>query len=138
MLAKWQAIILSLFLFRIILNKVDAQGIEIWEVQGEGAVSPLLGQWVTLENNIVTARSNGFFIIQTPPERADGNPLTSDAIVVADAFFGQTGSIVTVSGTLQEEDGLTILAPPGLEITSTGAQQPLPPPVMLTAELPAA
>ncbi len=136
MLAKRQAIILFLHLFGIILNKATAQSFEIWEAQGEAAVSPLLGQAVTLENNIVTARSNGFFVIQTPPERADGNPLTSDAIVVADAFFGQPGAVVTVSGTLQEEDGLTILAPPGLEIIPTGEAQPLPPPVVLSTDLP--
>lgn len=119
------------------LNKLCAQPLfSISEVQGPGNDSPLLEQLIRLENVIVTARGNGFFVLQAPAAQYDNNALTSEAIIVTDAFFGQPGDVVDVTGTVYEEDGMTVLANPGLSISNTGENLPLPAPVLLTEDLP--
>ncbi len=130
------AILATLVLFRIIPNNASAQPLEIWEIQGSGAASPYLGQAITTEGNIVTARGNGFFFIQTPDERADEDPLTSEGLLIADAYFGSVGDVVNISGLVEEQDGMTVLSGPGLSITPTGQSMNLPVPAVFTGQFP--
>jgi len=101
------------------------QLLEIHEIQGSGASSPYEGSPVTTEDNVVTAVGlNGFFI-QTPTERSDADPSTSEGIFV---FTGSpppavsVGDLVDVSGTVAEYFGLTeINGSPTVTITGTGS-----------------
>lgn len=127
---------IPLCLFGIFLNSTIAQNTQIWEIQGTGASSPVVGQTVTTQNNVVTARGNGFFTIQSRIEDSDNDPSTSDAIVVANSYFGQVGDVVNVTGQVLEEDGLTVLAGPGLIITPTGQTAPLPEAVAFSSSFP--
>ncbi len=74
-------------------------------VQGERDMSPYEGKSVRLEG-IVTARLRGGFFIQTPDDKTDNNPKTSEGIYVftksepnADATIG---NLVSVTGTVEE------------------------------------
>jgi len=77
----------------------------IGEVQGEKNASPFAGQSVRL-TGIVTARLKGGFFLQTPDDKVDGNPNTSEGIYV----FTKTeptgeatiGNLVSVTGTVEE------------------------------------
>ncbi|MEM7585079.1 MAG: hypothetical protein AAF560_16935 [Acidobacteriota bacterium] len=63
-------------------NDCASMAVEIFDIQGSGSSSPLAGQTVTTEDNIVTAvRAEGFFI-QTPDARDDLDPDTSNGIFV--------------------------------------------------------
>ncbi len=104
--------------------------IEIWEIQGPGMSSPLEGENVLTRDNVVTGVIwNGFFL-QTPDERSDGDPETSDGIFVyTDAPPDvQAGDLVDVVGTVQEFFGWTELSNP--RVTTTLAGQELPDPVI--------
>jgi endonuclease/exonuclease/phosphatase family metal-dependent hydrolase len=132
-----RAILLNLLfclLFGINLNNIQAQSLEPWQVQGDGLSSPYLGQTVTLEGNIVIAKGSGFFFIQSPEDRSDNDPMTSDALLVAAAYFGGVGDVVDVTGLVAEEDGTTTIV--NASVTGTGNSLPLPSPVMLTDEFP--
>ncbi len=77
----------------------------ISDVQGEKAVSPDEGQTARL-TGIVTARLKIGFFIQTPDDKTDGNPATSEGIYVytgnETAFQTAVGSLVSVTGTITE------------------------------------
>lgn len=73
-----------------ILND-DAALLEIWQIQGDGASSPYLGQPVMTRDNIVTAVGPQGFFMQTPDRRADRSRLTSNGVYV------YTGSQPTVT-----------------------------------------
>lgn len=127
----------ALCLFGIFPNKLSSQpAFAIHEVQGTGNESPLLGQLITLQGNIVTSRGDNFFVIQSSGVDYDNNDLTSEAVVIAGTYFGSPGDVVEITGTVHEEDGLTIIANPGLSVTNTGEDLPLPPPVVLTENIP--
>ncbi len=127
----------ALCLFGTFPNKLFNQpAFAIHEVQGTGNESPLLGQLITLQGNIVTARGDNFFVIQSPESEYDNNSLTSEAVVIAGTYFGSPGDVVEVTGTVHEEDGLTIIANPGLSVTNTGEDLPLPAAVTLSETLP--
>jgi len=77
---------------------------EIFEIQGSGLTSPFDGQFVTTEDNIVTAVGPEGFFIQTPDARDDNDPLTSNGIYV---FTNSTptvsvGDQVDVTGEIEE------------------------------------
>jgi hypothetical protein len=110
---------------------------EIWEIQGSGPASPLVGQRIRTTDNIVTAigfsdgAPNGFFI-QTPDARADGSDQTSNGIFV---FTGgaptvAVGDQVDVTGTVAEFFTMTELTGPAFTVDSSG--NPLPAAVLLT------
>ncbi|MBA2621587.1 MAG: hypothetical protein H0U87_10345 [Acidobacteria bacterium] len=74
-------------------------------VQGDKNASPFEGQTAQL-SGIVTARLKSGFFIQTPDEKTDDNPATSEGIYV---FTGSeptgdatVGNLVTVTGTITE------------------------------------
>ena len=83
--------------------------VEIYEIQGAGAVSPFNGEVVESLNNIVTALAPDGFFMQTPTARTDGDVNTSDGIFV---FTGSApgvavGDQVDVLGTINEFFGFT-------------------------------
>jgi len=102
---------------------------EIYEIQGNGAVSPYAGQTVETRDNIVTAVGNQGFFIQTPDFRADGSAAgTSNGIYV---FTGgvptvAVGNQVDVKGTVTEFFDFTEYTNSGLVITVDASSMPLP------------
>ncbi|HKK78092.1 MAG TPA: hypothetical protein VJ933_00630, partial [Phaeodactylibacter sp.] len=118
----------------MILNSCLAQVLPISTIQGAGATSAYEGQLVTTLGNIVTAKGNGFFFVQSPPADVDDDPLTAEGLLVLEAYFGDVGDVVTLTGTVVEEDAMTALA--DVAVTPTGATLPLPAPVVLDNELP--
>ena len=110
--------------------------VEIYEIQGAGLTSPLVGDTVTTEANVVTAlASNGFFI-QTPDDRADADPETSNGIFV---FTGgapgvTVGDVVDVTADVSEFFDFTELG--GAAVTVLASGSPLPAPVALDAATP--
>jgi predicted extracellular nuclease len=100
--------------------------LEIYEIQGAGLASPVLGQVVTTLDNPVTAlASNGFFI-QTPDGRADADPETSNGVFV---FTGgapgvAVGDRVDVTGTVVEFFDFTELQPDAVTVISGGSALP--------------
>jgi predicted extracellular nuclease len=110
--------------------------LEIFEIQGNGLASPYVGQLVKTLDNIVTGvASNGFFI-QTPDDRVDADPETSNGVFV---FTGgaptvQVGDQVDVQGNVAEFFNLTEITGPAVTVDSAGS--PLPAAVMLNASTP--
>ncbi|MCB1055776.1 MAG: lamin tail domain-containing protein [Acidobacteria bacterium] len=78
--------------------------VEIYQIQGSGLTSPLLGQTVTTRDNVVTALDTNGFFIQTPVSRTDGDPETSDGVFVftGSAPLVAVGDSVDVTGEVQE------------------------------------
>ncbi len=77
----------------------------ISEIQGDKNVSPFVGEYVRA-SGVVTARTRNGFFIQTPDDKIDNNPNTSEGIFV----FTRTepggeaaiGNLVSVTGTIAE------------------------------------
>lgn len=115
-----------------------AHGVEIWQIQGSGTSSPLHGQVVTTEDNTVTAVGSGFFVMQTPEDRSDGDLRTSDGILVrrsASAPVVHSGDRVSVRGRVVEHYGQTELRD-GTEVTVTSRGHRLPNPIRLDRSTP--
>lgn len=97
------AFILSLFVF---VTGASAQKNRlIGDVQGEKFVSPYFNETARV-SGIVTARVRNGFFLQTPDDKVDGNPNTSEGIFV---FTGSEptgeaaiGNLVSVTGTIDE------------------------------------
>ena len=121
----------------------SAQTVPIHAVQGIGSRSPLEGQVVTTRGVVTGVKSNGFFI-QTPSGEEDGDPTTSEGLLV---FTGgrppavvQVGTLVSVRGRVVEYTPsfdphcppLTELAE-SPQVTVLGSGVPLPAPITLTA-----
>ncbi len=127
----------SLLYFAQGLN-AQAIELEIWQIQGEQISSNYQDSLVITKRNIVTLVTDDRFFIQTPPERTDNNPLSSDGIMVfvGNDFNLAVGDLVTVTGTIQEYFELTEFGPDGLSFTldSTGVE--LPPSFPLDASIP--
>lgn len=118
----------------------------IHDVQGPGAISPVVGSVVTVRGIVTGVKSNGFFV-QEPDANVDADPATSEGIFVftsaappaAAAFTAQ----VQVTGTVTEfVPAADVQQPPVTELTSptvtqlAPAGQPLPTAVPLTATFP--
>jgi predicted extracellular nuclease len=77
----------------------------ISEVQGDKNVSPFEREHVRV-SGIVTARLKGGFFIQTPDDKTDGNPNTSEGIYVytrtEPAIEATIGNLVSVTGDVEE------------------------------------
>jgi len=117
---------------------LTGQNLELWEIQGSGNTSPLVGQLVTTANNVVTAVGPDFFFAQTPPQRSDNDPLTSDGIFVYTGSFPtvSVGQLVNISGIVKEFAGQTEFSGNDLHVTPTGNTAVLPPAVVFTADFP--
>jgi len=105
---------------------------EIFEIQGSGLTSPLVGQTVTTEANVVTALAYNGFFIQTPDGRADADPETSNGVFV---FTGgapgvSVGDEVDVTGDVSEYFDFTELGG-GPTVTVVASGVPLPAAVTL-------
>ncbi|MBZ5535058.1 MAG: DUF11 domain-containing protein [Acidobacteriia bacterium] len=117
--------------------------IAIHDIQGSGAFSPHQGELVTTAGIVTAVKSNAFFL-QTRDSEIDGDPNTSEGIVVFTSSVpppaAAVGNEVTVTGTVLEyvpasdpsSPSLTQLSEPvAVTLVSTG--NPLPVPVTLTA-----
>ncbi len=85
---------------------VNAQKLRaISEVQGDKNVSPFVGESVRAAG-IVTARTRSGFFIQTPDDKIDNNPNTSEGIFVytrtEPGVEAALGNLVSVTGTIAE------------------------------------
>ena len=110
--------------------------VKIYEIQGEGHTSPLLGDTVTAEGGIVTAVVDNGFYIQDPI--GDDNQATSDGLFIFTNSVPtvSVGDEVDVTGEVSEfqpggEDNrnLTqtqIAFPDNIEVLSQGNQLPNP------------
>jgi len=119
--------------------------LSIHQVQGEGLRSPFApasgngdGDFVVLDDNIVTALADNGFFVQMPDERDSSDlPLASRAIFVytASAPVVSVGERVTLSGNVAEYYDMTqITNPVDLEVLASG--EPLPVPVVFDADTP--
>ena len=109
---------------------------EIFEIQGNGLASPLVGQVVKTLDNVVTAVGPQGFFIQTPEPRADADAETSNGVYV---FTGgapavSVGDQVDVTGTAVEFFNLTEISGPTVTVDSTG--NPLPAVIALDTTTP--
>jgi predicted extracellular nuclease len=84
----------------------------IWEAQGSGAASPLVGQSHVVEGVVVgdfqgSGQLGGYFV-QEEGAQADGDPATSDGIFIFDTGLDvSVDEVVRVQGTVTEFFGLT-------------------------------
>lgn len=105
------------------------------QVQGSGATSPLVGSTLTVRGVITAHAADGFFI-QTDSGSEDTDPNTSEGLYVAEATNAGAGSIVHVTGTVEEFDDfgagtVTLLAGVTL-VSEVGTAAALPDPIVLT------
>jgi predicted extracellular nuclease len=106
------------------------------QIQGSGAITPLLGQEIT-STGIVTARKTNGFFMQTPDGGVDADPSTSEGIFVftgsAPAFTA--GDEVSVVGTASEFFSLTQLSSSALDVTLVSSGNPTPSAITLTTSI---
>ncbi len=107
----------------------------IYDVQGNGATSPLVGQSVTIEGVVtgdfqdndadVTRNLGGFYLQSTP----DADLSTSDGIFVFDGSNPSVelnaGDVVRIQGIVKEYFGETQVSASSVSITGSGAIQPV-------------
>ncbi len=114
--------------------------VEIFDVQGSGLVSPLVGQAVRVRDGVVTAVFDGGLFMQTRDAFADDPlALTSNGLRVefsglpryADDTLVQVGHRLSATGIVLEVDGETRLAQGALTRSDT-ALHPLPQAVELS------
>jgi hypothetical protein len=113
------------------------QRLEIHEIQGSGHSSPFEGSAVITNDNVVTAVDTNGFYIQTPDERVDADPETSQGIFVFTASPPAVaeGDRVDVEGTVVEFFEFTeISSVTSVLVLSSG--NPVPAPVVLDASTP--
>jgi predicted extracellular nuclease len=127
------------------INNDDVTLTPIGAVQGNGQLSPLVGQTVTVEGIVTGRKSNGFFVQSAD---ADADPQTSEGVFVftgaAPPAAATSGNRVQVSGTVVE---FVPAADPGqLPLTELGGAvtvtlltigNTLPTPMQLSPSLPA-
>jgi predicted extracellular nuclease len=115
----------------------DFTAVAIHDIQGNGLVTPYLGQDVSTSGIVTGIKSNGFFL-QTPDAGVDADPATSEALFVftSSAPAVAVGDAVTVTGTAGEFFGLTQVegSLPG-DVVVTSAGNPLPAAVTLTTSI---
>jgi predicted extracellular nuclease len=102
------------------------------DIQGNGAVSPMNGQSVTVRGIVTGDFQNGDAELQNElsgfylqEENPDADPATSDGVFVFDgstpAIDVSVGDRVTVDGTVNEYFGETQITAMRVEVTATGA-----------------
>ncbi|HEV7699949.1 MAG TPA: endonuclease/exonuclease/phosphatase family protein [Pyrinomonadaceae bacterium] len=113
----------------------------IAEVQGDKAKSPLENQQVKVHGIVTALNRNGFFM-QSPDDKTDGNPATSEGVYVYigqnGSFGGAVGDMVEVTATVQEfiprteSFGLTITELGKAIAKTLSSKNALPAPITLT------
>jgi predicted extracellular nuclease len=111
--------------------------LEIHEIQGSGASSPVAGSFVSTLGNVVTAINTDGFFMQAPDARADADPLTSEGIFVFTGGLSPVveGDRVDVAGTVAEFFDFTEIANV-TSVTVIGTDPSLPSTVALDASMP--
>jgi len=109
--------------------------LEIYEIQGSGTSSPVDGELVLTEANVVTALAADGFFIQTPQARTDGDIDTSDGVFVfTDGAPGvSVGDQVDVTGDVDEFYGFTEIKAATVEVDGSGT---IPAAVIFNASVP--
>jgi len=132
------AILVSFFHFLTLAVAAQSTPVHIWQIQGNGAQSPLLHQVVTTHVSVVTAVGNNCFFIQSPAQSSDNDPLTSDGVKVFTGFKPglQVGQAVVVTGWVQEYETMTQIGPNALSIRVDTSKPELPQPVVFDAGFP--
>lgn len=129
--------ILFVILFLFVKN-ASGQSLEIWEIQGDSLTSPYVNQVVATNQNIVTFIDFDGFFMQTPGDRDDNDPNTSNGIKV---ITGATptfvsGLFINVSGTVREINQMTVITNPSVTIDNPGEIRELPEPVSFDENFP--
>ena len=140
-----QLLILLLLAASVFVTEATAQTIlPISEVQGDGNLSPYADIEVTVQGIITAVRGRGFYI-QTPDDKVDGDPKTSEGIYVfTEVEPGEDivpGALAEVTGTVSEyrrKDDiyslfLTEIVKPATTIISL--DNPLPAAILITGEI---
>lgn len=127
-----------LFTFTSYLSFAQDEALEIWQIQGNTAVSPYAGQQITTAAGVITAVGSNFFFLQSPDEQADQDPLTSNGIYVSSnqATNRKVGDLVQVSGRVYETERRTQIGQGSVQISFLNAGAPLPTPVVLDQAFP--
>ena len=98
----------------------------IYEIQGTTDISPLAGNFVRTQGDVVTAVSSSGFFMQAP-EPGDSDLDTSDGIFVFSSTAVTIGDVVDVRGRAVEFNGLTELdMVSSVNIIASGATMPTP------------
>lgn len=122
-------------IFSLNIPKLFGQtSLEIFEIQGANSTSFYENTEIYTQENVVTAVGNGYFYIQTPTNRTDDNPNTSNGILVYSDESVKMGDFVNIQGFVREINDETALEEKSL--TKIGNNQPLPIPVILSPEFP--
>ncbi len=131
--------IINLLLFIWIFPVFGQIELEIWQVQGEEEASIYEDQDVRLSNNIITAVTDNLIILQTPDDRSDDNPLTSDAILVVSngTHTFDIGDEISLEGEVAELDGATGILVNLSDISLQSSNNSLPAAFVLDEQFPA-
>lgn len=117
----------------------------IYDVQGDGAASPLAGSTVSVEGIVVgdfqnnaspdSGDLNGFYLQDAT---GDGNPATSDGIFIfaPGGLDVAAGDAVRVRGSVSEFNGLTEITAEDIQICQPGAGIPAPTALSLPVDSP--
>ena len=143
MTINFRQCILLAALFVSLSFAVTAQQLtSIAAIQGDKARSAMENAQV-VTRGIVTARNKNGIFIQTPDDKVDGNPATSEGVFVYvgqnGSFDGDIGDLVEVAATVQEfmprseKYGFTITELGKATIKTISGKNPLPAPIVLTA-----
>lgn len=109
----------------------------IHDVQGNGLLSPHVGQTVAVEGIVTALKTNGFFL-QAPDAEADADPLSSEGVFVftssAPSATATVGNRVRVLGQVVEfvsssnphQLTITEITGPSLSLLSSGHALPTP------------
>jgi hypothetical protein len=120
---------LSMFLAMVFGNlAVAIAQLPIHSIQGDGATSPYSNQFVTLDTSIVTAKGNGLFFAQTPPDKVDANIRTSEGLWIqyGQATNLEVGMRFIASGVVAEDgNSNTVLIAESVKVVP-GRMDPVP------------
>lgn len=131
---------LLVVLLLVVVGSAQAQTpvVAIYEIQGEGHISPYLGQTVTTQGVVTAVAFNGYYV-QTPDSLADNDPETADGIFVFDFRTPPAvGDLVEMTDTVTEfipggagtgNLSTTQMSFPSITVLSSG--NPLPTPVII-------
>ncbi|MEO1410678.1 MAG: hypothetical protein AAFW73_12405 [Bacteroidota bacterium] len=113
--------------------------VRISDIQGDGLASPFRGQLVRSDSNVVTATFNRGFFLQSIPSREDGDPGTSEGLLVftSSAPSLSVGDLINITGTVDEFETETEIV--GFQTTweVLSSDYPLPDPILLDRDFPA-